>query len=836
MHERFERWVRDHHAAVYRSAWRIVRDADDARDVTQEVFLQALRRPDEIARALSPERLLRWLAVKTALSHRRGDRNRRRREEEAAMQRPETPEPERHEQRELAEAVRRCVAELPDELRVATTLRFQEELTFAQVGECLGIAEPTAFDRVKKAIGKLRVRLGQLGHAGALGGLEASLAAPEEIAVPAGLASRLLAIPGSAAAAATGAGAVAAAAATSFAGKLLIAGAALALVAGGGFLALQAGGAHGDAGPAAPAAAAVQPVRGESAPSAPERATDARREPVVVNDRRGIALGVLAGAILDEDGRAIPGARVEARSFEGADKGRHWSGEATTDAAGAFRLELAVVVEGGQRYALQIAHVDFVPHVTAPVVVRAAETTELDPVAIRRNRADRAGDYELAIVVQDPAGLPVPGAIVGVSRVVESLDGGDGEGLAGAWEAGGVTDASGSVRLAGSRIGRKTLRIDASRRGWRPLRRPIELVWTGFQELRFTLEPGLSIAGRLVFPQGCDAAKESLGEELPLAELERDGFPPLFDPGGGTVRRPGASVFATGPGLSEPVHAELAFDGSFRIVGLEPGVCTLHVRSRFSPAALFDVEAGREDLVITLKHVDDDSDVGDHLGEIHGRLVEASTGAAVVARWNAVDVEAVDPDVSEQELREDLLAALVHPRMAQVAFDASFRPPPPSDRFHATGLDQGSYVLVARAPGRAPGFSRRVALGRRELVRDVVIELPRPARVVGIVVDGDGRPLAGAVVFATGLGPRSRATVAAMDESVRTGGALAGGFLAGAARTDARGRFELAGLPSLIGLAVAAVHRSHAPGSTAALPLEEGGTVDAGALRLAPRR
>ncbi|MSR47390.1 MAG: sigma-70 family RNA polymerase sigma factor [Planctomycetes bacterium] len=112
MREPFERWVRDHHAAVWRSAWRVVRNAADASDVTQEVFAQAWRRAAEVARTDSPAAYLRWLAVKTALAQLRGSHHRRHREEEHAMQRPERIEPQPPEVRELERAVqqssRRC--------------------------------------------------------------------------------------------------------------------------------------------------------------------------------------------------------------------------------------------------------------------------------------------------------------------------------------------------------------------------------------------------------------------------------------------------------------------------------------------------------------------------------------------------------------------------------------------------------------------------------------------------------------------------------------------------------------------------------------------------------
>ncbi len=194
MRERFEQWVRDHHAAVWRSAWRVTRNADDARDVTQEVFAAAWRRGEEVARADSVEAWLRWLAVKSALARRRGDLRRTRREERHAMHHPElVPAPDAARREQLA-AVAAAVAGLPDELRFATVLRFQEGLTFAQLGDCLGLGESGAFERVKRALAQLRERLTQLGHATWLVQLEALLVHDGAPTVPAGLAGGLLAL------------------------------------------------------------------------------------------------------------------------------------------------------------------------------------------------------------------------------------------------------------------------------------------------------------------------------------------------------------------------------------------------------------------------------------------------------------------------------------------------------------------------------------------------------------------------------------------------------------------------------------------------------------------
>src|SRR5262245_38941243 len=81
----FEALVREHHAAVFRSAMRIVRDDDGAAEWAQQVFLRGVERQERLETAEDPGRVLRWLAAKGALAFARAAGTRRRKESEHAM-------------------------------------------------------------------------------------------------------------------------------------------------------------------------------------------------------------------------------------------------------------------------------------------------------------------------------------------------------------------------------------------------------------------------------------------------------------------------------------------------------------------------------------------------------------------------------------------------------------------------------------------------------------------------------------------------------------------------------------------------------------------------------
>ena len=73
----FERWVREHHAEVYRTALSLLRSEADALDATQQVFLRVLEGGLRPAEADDPARLLRWQAVREARMALRSARRRR---------------------------------------------------------------------------------------------------------------------------------------------------------------------------------------------------------------------------------------------------------------------------------------------------------------------------------------------------------------------------------------------------------------------------------------------------------------------------------------------------------------------------------------------------------------------------------------------------------------------------------------------------------------------------------------------------------------------------------------------------------------------------------------
>lgn len=155
----FESLHRTHHAAVVRLAMGIVGEADEARDVAQEVFVRLLQvagrwRPDA-----SVSTWLRRTTLNVALTWRR----RVRRWWSRSMSVRTEPDPER--MLALQGAARdlgACLAQLSARQRAVVTLHLDQGLTAAEVAESLNISANAARLALSKGLRALRTQAGSV--------------------------------------------------------------------------------------------------------------------------------------------------------------------------------------------------------------------------------------------------------------------------------------------------------------------------------------------------------------------------------------------------------------------------------------------------------------------------------------------------------------------------------------------------------------------------------------------------------------------------------------------------------------------------------------------------
>ena len=161
---------RRHCGAVYGLARRVLNNAHEAEDVTQEVFLRLWNRPDRF----DPGRgtLRSFLLTQ---SHGRAvdavrSLNARRLRESGEARRTATAEYDmQHEVWDLAVAdqVARALGDLPDDERRAIELAYFDGHTYVEVADLLGQPEGTVKSRIRNGMRRMRALLVDAGVQGA---------------------------------------------------------------------------------------------------------------------------------------------------------------------------------------------------------------------------------------------------------------------------------------------------------------------------------------------------------------------------------------------------------------------------------------------------------------------------------------------------------------------------------------------------------------------------------------------------------------------------------------------------------------------------------------------
>lgn len=160
----FDAIVDRYERRVYAVALRMTGNPDDARDVTQDVFISALR---SLKRFRGDSQLSTWLhrvAVNASLDL---GRKRSRRKTSPLDEVHETadpsPGPDEHAEAAIRAAeVQRALAELSDEHRAVLVLHDLQQLGYPEIAEALGVPVGTIKSRIHRARAEMARKLGHL--------------------------------------------------------------------------------------------------------------------------------------------------------------------------------------------------------------------------------------------------------------------------------------------------------------------------------------------------------------------------------------------------------------------------------------------------------------------------------------------------------------------------------------------------------------------------------------------------------------------------------------------------------------------------------------------------
>jgi RNA polymerase sigma-70 factor, ECF subfamily len=157
----FDELVRTTHKTVYALAYRMLRNAEDASDVTQEVYLRVWRHMGRYRGEADFGTWLHRITVNRALTH--IQKASKRPQPSIKDELPEVPVEDRTEQQADADLLERALARLPEQQRMVVILKDVYGWTGEEIAKAMGSTEGAIKVRVFRARQRLADELAASG-------------------------------------------------------------------------------------------------------------------------------------------------------------------------------------------------------------------------------------------------------------------------------------------------------------------------------------------------------------------------------------------------------------------------------------------------------------------------------------------------------------------------------------------------------------------------------------------------------------------------------------------------------------------------------------------------
>lgn len=152
----FDTLVRQYQRDLFRLAYRMTGNAEDAKDLSQEAFLRAYRGLGTFDGRSTLSTWLYRITVNVCISHLRQRRTSHEAEGVETYADPSPKPLEELEEREVYSAVAQAVADLPPQQRATLLLRVHHGLPYREIAEILESSEGTVRVNYFHAVAKLR--------------------------------------------------------------------------------------------------------------------------------------------------------------------------------------------------------------------------------------------------------------------------------------------------------------------------------------------------------------------------------------------------------------------------------------------------------------------------------------------------------------------------------------------------------------------------------------------------------------------------------------------------------------------------------------------------------
>lgn len=436
------------------------------------------------------------------------------------------------------------------------------------------------------------------------------------------------------------------------------------------------------------------------------------------------------------------------------------------------KIDAQLEFEFGGLPSARVYHVYFHPK---DLVDASADEIKVEPGRVSRVDLEIRLGARVSGRVVDESGAPVEGVDIGMR--VEA--GSNSTGSNGEHE----TPADGSFSIGGIQPGKLSLRF--TKTGFSFLENEIGPLVDGDVRsgIEAVLRRGLSVTGRVQWPDGRPAAQARIEYRF--------------------AREEGSAKFRYFNSESDHVTADA--DGAFEISGLDPKGITITAQAEVekdgspatdatdstsasaTPAATTPAAAKKPKKASWKAHLDD---VAPGTRDL---VITLQAGATI--RGRAIDD--LDAPLANFRVRAEPVDGSQDWDRRQRAVSASGK----AGEFVLEGLHEGEWDVVAEAKQHAESSSRRIRVPSGD--EEIVLVLPRAAKLSGVVVDRAGNPVPGARAAARRADAASR--FQSWDKRDPS------------ARADAEGRFEIEGVsPGPVKVSATADGMA----ASAALPLE----------------